>query len=393
MAKPEGSLYRVLEKPPWQRTLLERLSDLRPGTTRVAYLYEEAEPGTFRYRCYNMAQALNRHSKKISASYFFLHDLQSLDNLADFVDVLVLARVRFDSEVDRLVRRFRLRDKPILFDLDDHIFDLNSTALLVASLNQGLTRHGRIEKWTGVVGRIRQTLALVDGVLTTTGFLADQIRAHADVGVGVGVEVVPNFLNDEQWDYSARLRSEVVGPTADAPIIGYFSGSPSHNRDYQIAEDGLRWALEALPGATLRIAGYLDVPPSLKAFENRIARLPFMDFLGLQRAIAEVSINISPVQHNVFAHSKSELKYFEAAAVATPTIASPAPVFTEVIRHGHNGFLADADQWPAVIEKALGASAKEKSAMQRSALEHVERHYTSQAIAPSIERALLKLSS
>ncbi len=389
MARAVASPYRVLDAPPWQRTLLERLADLKPGTTRVAYLYEEAEPGTFRYRCYNMAQALNRHSKKISASYFFLHDLQSLDNLADFVDVLVLARVRFDSEVDRLVRRFRLDNKTILFDLDDHIFDLNSTALLVASLNQGLTRHGRIEKWTGVVGRIRQSLALVDGVLTTTEFLANQIRGHVEVGV----EVVPNFLNDEQWEYSSTLRREVEKPSTDAPIIGYFSGSPSHNRDYQIAEDGLRWALESIPGARLRIAGYLDIPPSLTRFQHRIERLPFMDFLGLQRAIAEVSVNISPVQHNVFAHSKSELKYFEAAAVGTVTIASPAPVFQHIIEHGKNGYLADADQWPAVLESALGASASVRKSVQRAALDQVEHHYTSKAMASQIEKALLKLSS
>jgi glycosyltransferase involved in cell wall biosynthesis len=374
---------------PWQRSLIDRLADLRDGTIRVGYLYEEAEPGTFRYRCYNMAQAINGTSTKYSASYFFLHDLQSVDNLAHFVDVLVLVRVRFDSEVDRLVRKFRLASKPVLFDLDDHIFDLNSTALLVASLNQGLTRHGRIEKWTGVVGRIRQSVALVDGVLTTTDFLAGQLRDSFDLPV----EVVPNFLNNEQWEYSAQLRSEVSKPSEGAPVIGYFSGSPSHNRDYQIAEDGLLAVLNEFPEARLRIAGYLDVPDSLAGFSDRIDWLPFMDFLGLQRAIAEVTLNISPVQHNVFAHSKSELKYFEAAAVATPTIASPAPTFTSVIEHGSNGYLADAAEWPEVFRMALETSAKDLAALNTAALNHVESNYTAKAVAPRIEAALQKLSS
>jgi glycosyltransferase involved in cell wall biosynthesis len=384
-----SSPYRVLERMPWQRSLIDRLADLREGTIRVGYLYEEAEPGTFRYRCYNMAQAINGSSRKYSASYFFLHDLQSVDNLADFVDVLVLVRVRFDSEVDRLVRRFRLAKKPVLFDLDDHIFDLNSVALLVASLNQGLTRHGRIEKWTGVVGRIRQSVALVDGVLTTTEFLAGQLRNSFDLPV----EVVPNFLNDEQWEYSARLRDEVSKPSNEAPVIGYFSGSPSHNRDYQIAEDGLLAVLNEFPDSRLRIAGYLDVPQSLKGFSHRVDRLPFMDFLGLQRAIAEVTLNISPVQHNVFAHSKSELKHFEAAAVATPTIASPAPTFTSVIDHGSNGYLADAAEWPEVFRMALDTSAKDLATLNNTALNHVDANYTANAVAPRIEAALQKLSS
>jgi glycosyltransferase involved in cell wall biosynthesis len=387
MAKKARTPYQVLDSMPWQRSLIERLGDLREGTTRVGYLYEEAEPGTFRYRCYNMAQALNDHSKKYSASYFFLHDLQSVDNLADFIDVLVLVRVRFDSEVDRLVRKFRLANKPILFDLDDHIFDLNSTALLVASLNQGLTRHGRIEKWTGVVGRIRQSVALVDGVITTTEFLADQLRQSFDLPVAV----VPNFLNREQWDYSATLRKENVSP--ETPVIGYFSGSPSHNRDYQIAEDGLRAVLEEYPDSRLRIAGYLDVPDSLQPYSNRIDRLPFMDFLGLQRAIAEVSVNISPVQHNVFAHSKSELKYFEAAAVGTPTVASPAPTFQSVIDHGVNGYLADAAEWPEVFRMVLDESTRQQSAVAKKALATVESNYTGTAVAPRIEQALSQLSS
>jgi glycosyltransferase involved in cell wall biosynthesis len=207
------------------------------------------------------------------------------------------------------------------------------------------------------------------------------------------VEVVPNFLNNEQWEYSSQLRTEVSKPPVEAPVIGYFSGSPSHNRDYQIAEDGLLAVLNEYPSARLRIAGYLDVPDSLAGFSDRIDRLPFMDFLGLQRAIAEVTLNISPVQHNVFAHSKSELKYFEAAVVNTPTVASPAPTFSSVIDHGSNGYLADAAEWPEVFRLALESPAKDSAALNTAALAHVESTYTAHAVATRIEAALQKLSS
>jgi len=374
---------------PWERPLLERLALLKEGTLRVAYVYERAEPGTFRYRCYNMAQAINEHSTKFSASYFFLHDLHSLDSLTDFADVLVLVRVRFDADVDRLIRRFRLQSKPVLYDLDDHIFDLEATPLLVSSLNQGLSRYGRIEKWVGVVGRIRHSLERVDGITTTTHFLADQLRQSFDLPVAV----IPNFLNTEQLSYSETVRSSVRQPPRDAPIIGYFSGSASHNRDYQIAEDGLRVVLEQYPHARLRIAGYLDVPESLAAYTDRIDRLPFMDFLQLQRAIGEVTINLSPVQHNVFAHSKSELKYFEAAAVGVVTVASPSPVFVETIRHGENGFLADAASWPEVLMEATAMTPDARQAMIDKAEAHVKKNYTGAAVADTIERSLSRLSS
>jgi Glycosyltransferase len=117
-----------------------------------------------------------------------------------------------------------------------------------------------------------------------------------------------------------------------------------------------------------------------------------MDFLGLQRAIAEVTLNLSPIQHNVFAHSKSELKYFEAAAVGVPTVASPAPVFTRTISHESNGYLADAAEWPNMLLGAL-ADGKGRETVANQALEHVGAHYTRAAVAPKIAEVLAKLGS
>jgi glycosyltransferase involved in cell wall biosynthesis len=381
--------YRVLDQMPWEKTLIERLSVLKPGTTRIAYVYERAEAGTFRYRCYNMAQAINTHDKGMTASYFFLQDLLAIDRLADYADVLVLVRVRYDADVERLIRTFRLAKKPVLYDIDDNIFTLEATPLLVSSLDQGLTRFGRIEKWVGVVGRIRHSLQEVDGIITTTDFLADQLRDQFDVPV----TVVPNFLNLEQWQYSATLRQQPTPPPDDAPIIGYFSGSASHNRDYQIAEEGLRHILTVFPKATLRIAGYLEPPASLDPYTNRIERLPFMDFLGLQKAISEVSLNLSPLQHNAFSYSKSELKYFEAAAAGVLTVASPAPVFTQAIVHNENGYLAHGVDWPEVLEEALTAPAHIRAQRVQSAVDHVTNHYTPVVMAPQIVAALRQLSS
>ena len=381
--------YQVLDQMPWERPLTARLADLRPGTLRVAYVYERAEPGTFRYRCYNMAQAINQADTDMSASYFFLQDLLAIDRLSDYADVLVLVRVRYDSDVERLIRAFRLAKKPVLYDIDDHIFTLEATPLLVASLDQGLTRFGRIEKWVGVVGRIRHSLQEVDGIITTTDFLADKLREQ----FSVPVSVIPNFLNTEQWEYSQHLRDTRVAPAPDAPVIGYFSGSASHNRDYQIAEEGLAHVLEHYPHARLRIAGYLEAPASLQRFGDRIDRLPFMDFLGLQKAISEVSLNLSPLQHNAFSYSKSELKYFEAAAAGVLTVASPAPVFADAITHNHNGYLADGLSWPEVLEQALEATPDQVTERTQAALAHVEATYTPAAQSVHIRDTIRQLSS
>jgi glycosyltransferase involved in cell wall biosynthesis len=384
-----NTAYQVLHTMPWEKPLTRRLKDLRPGTLRVAYVYERAEPGTFRYRCYNMAQAINQANSDMSASYFFLQDLLAIDRLSDYADILVLVRVRYDSDVERLVRSFRLANKPVLYDIDDHIFTLEATPLLVASLDQGLTRFGRVEKWVGVVGRIRHSLQEVDGIITTTNFLADKLREQ----FSVPVSVIPNFLNTEQWEYSETLRATRVPPPQDAPIIGYFSGSSSHNRDYQIAEEGLTHVLRRYPAARLRIAGYLEPPASLHPFAHRIDRLPFMDFLGLQKAISDVSLNLSPLQHNAFSYSKSELKYFEAAAAGVLTVASPAPVFSSAITHNTNGYLADGLSWPDVLEEALSTPPELVLTRAQAALDHVAATYTPNAQSSHIRKTIRELSS
>ena len=64
--------------------------------------------------------------------------------------------------------------------------------------------------------------------------------------------------------------------------------------------------------------------------------------MNLQRLIAEVEINISPLQNNLFTNCKSELKYFEAAIAGTITVATPTYAFSRAIVDGENGFLAKA---------------------------------------------------
>ena len=80
-----------------------------------------------------------------------------------------------------------------------------------------------------------------------------------------------------------------------------------------------------------------------------------MDFLELQRSIAEVEVNIAPLQHHPFTSCKSELKYFEAAAVGTWTVASATPAFADAIDDGRTGRLARAHEWDDALAEAVDA--------------------------------------
>ena len=81
----------------------------------------------------------------------------------------------------------------------------------------------------------------------------------------------------------------------------------------------------------LRVVGCLEPGQELTKYRDRIEMFPLQDFLNLQRYVAQVEINIAPLQDNVFTNCKSELKFFEAAICGTLTLASPTFCFRNAI--------------------------------------------------------------
>ncbi len=337
---------------PWHIPLPERLRTLARGRQRVAYFYELADNSTFRYRIYNMAHVLNAGGTDISSSYFFLADMHRLDEIADIADLLVICRTRYDHRVNHLVSAFRKRRKRVLFDTDDLVFDTDYTHLLVKTLDLDINNPQVWNDWYAYVGRLGATLKLCDGAVTTTEYLAGKIREFANVPV----EIVPNFINPEQLTLSDEIFEAKRGMSVldnERIHLGYFSGSPSHNRDFALVAPALETALEDDDRLALAVVGYIEPGPEFKRFGDRVTKFPFHDYVNLQRLIGSVEFNLMPLQHNVFTHCKSELKYFEAAVVGTQSIASPTHTYARAIEHGNNGYLAQVHQWLDAIKQAV----------------------------------------
>lgn len=337
---------------PWHLPVQERLRRLAAGTKRVAYFYERADNSTFRYRIYNMAQVLNDGTGEVSAAYFFMNDLSRLTHIADLADVLVICRTRYDQQVSHLINAFRARHKPVLFDTDDFVFDTDYVHLLVESLALDVTNPQVWNDWFAYIGRLGATLKQCDGAITTTETLASRIRDFA----GCPVHIVPNFMNREQLAMSERVIGAKQGrePGAGGLVhFGYFSGSPSHTRDFALVAPALEELLERDERVGVVVAGYIEAGQRLERFGKRVQTYPFHDYVNLQRLIGAVEFNLMPLQFNAFTNCKSELKYFEAAAVGTLSIASPSDVYARAIRHGDTGYVARSGVWMDVLTLAL----------------------------------------
>lgn len=372
---------------PWLLPLGERLRQLLRGERRVAYYYEAPNNSTFRYRAYNMAQVLNGDPQAgCSAGWFHRDDLGQAQAIADGAQVLVLCRSGWEPALGELIAQFRRRGKPVLFDIDDLVFDTRYVPLLVAALGLD-SRDPRVwDDWFGMVARMGATLRACDGGITTNDFLAERMREFG----GQPVAVVPNFMNREQLAISDRLWAEKRAPGAvgdDRPVLAYFSGSPSHRLDFAIVAPALEALLERRPELRVMTVGYLEPEPAWSRFGDRVLRAPFTDWVNLQRLVASVEVNLMPLQASVFADCKSPLKFFEAAAVGTVSVASPTANHVDCIVDGHNGLLSRAHEWERRLAGLLDA-AGDRAAMAARARELAMQRFACTTQAPAIRQAL-----
>lgn len=329
---------------PWNASFDARLMSLSRGARRVAYFYETPDNSTFRYRVYNMIEVLLHPGNGISAAYFCGNEVDRLREVVEMADVLVICRARYTDKLNRVVTHARNKGKRVYFDIDDLVFDLEYVHLILETLDQDLTHPGAWDHWFAYVGRLGATLRLCDAVITTNDYLAAQIRDYAHKPT----HVIPNFLNQRQLEISRRIYQEKVKrgfERTEKIHLGYFSGTPTHNRDFEIVTSALARLLDEDPRIMIRVVGFMDLGPSLQRHASRIEFYGLHDFVNLQRLLGFVEVNLIPLQDNTFTNCKSELKYFEAAIVGTLSVASPVYSYARAIRDGDNGYLATTTEW------------------------------------------------
>ena len=323
------------------------------GSPRAAYFYEIPDTSSFRYRAYNVWQSLAAEPRGgPSAAWFHCDDLDRIERVIDRCDVLILCRVHYTDLINRMISRARARGRRVLFDVDDLVFDVGCAHIIMDSLGVELSNDAW-RYWFGQISQIGVTMSLCDAVVVTNPYLA----VRAERLLGKPTRVIPNYLNREQMEASAEIwkAKERCGWGRDGRIhLGYFSGTATHERDFALIDGPLARLMDDDERLILRVVGFLDgVGPELERHRARIESIPFQDFVNLQREIGRVEVNLVPLQDNLFSNCKSELKWFEAAAVGAVTVAAPTYAFRHVIEHGINGWLAPAYAWEKILREVI----------------------------------------
>lgn len=289
-----------------------------------------------RYRVYNVAAALESRGIRTRVEPFA--------NLACVVEqrlrpnAVVLFRAPYEelfavAPFLEYARRNRIRT---IFDVDDLVF--NPDVVPHVDAFRYLSPAEQVQYMDGV-HKYRRMLLECDVATVTTPYLADEVRK-----LGKPCHIVPNSLNAEQLAVADALLSR---PRDERPYvrIGYFSGTRTHQKDFAQAEPALLRLFDEFPNVRLLVAGYLDLGDAWKRFADRIDVRGFEPYQDMLRTLASCDINIAPLEMgNPFCESKSELKFFEAAVVEVPTVASATRAYRDAIDDGVTGFLAADDE-------------------------------------------------
>ncbi len=351
---------------------------------KILYVVEDRCSAQFRYRVKNVIECLD-DSKKWSAEWV---TCEKIDNIAveSYEFFVILRQTAKDDVLLNFIDKVHRAGKKVFYDLDDLIFDYRDLPLLMSSTNSK-----NVFYWIGYFWGIRRIAKKVDGFIVTNDFLAKKIRRSFDKSV----RVIRNSLNDEQirvsnkWIEKKKDKNElekVVDNKSRQFKIGYFSGSPTHVKDFRLIEAELARFLQLHEDAVMKVVGYMEFSGEMKKMieGGRVEVIGVVDYLRLQGLISKVDVNIAPLEINDFTNCKSELKFFEAAAVETVTIASPTYTFKKAIDNGENGFLAKPGEWYDKLE-FLYDNPEERQKIAKAARVYALEHYHGKKFLKEVE--------
>ncbi len=119
----------------------------------------------------------------------------------------------------------------------------------------------------------------------------------------------------------------------------YPSGTDTHNHDFSFISLALHRVMKKYPQVHLSFIGTTQSPRQFLYFKERIKIYPLLPFEEMLEILSEKDILLVPLHKNIFNDGKSAIKYIEAGAVGTATIATATDEFKDAIRDGENGFL------------------------------------------------------
>lgn len=291
---------------------------------------------------------------------------------------LVFYRCSEVNKVSALTEQARKAGIAVYYNIDDLIFNYER----ISGIH--FLKGSEYRNFEETTKNIHQCMELCDGYFTSTETLASEIRKEFP---GKPVVINRNCASMEMQILSHDAL-EQVEKDADKIYIGYFSGSKTHDQDYEVAEEALQYVMEKYPQVYIKLVGIMS-EGKLKQLKNRVEKIPFMEWQKLPGVTAGIDINLMPLEDSIFHCCKSENKWMEAALVKVPSVMSRNQEMEKVIENGKTAWLcSNTQEWIEALENLI-TDAKARKIMGENAYQAVMENYVTQNTGKDAREELL----
>lgn len=298
-------------------------------------------PHPWRYRVTHQREQLEAYNYSTDEVYYQNLKLEQVSNYRAFV----IFRCPYTEVLGAFVQKAKELNKKVIYDIDDLVIDTKYTNLI--EYVQSMSAEDKAAYDANVMN-MQRMLKNCDFALTSTSCLAEELRSYLS-----NVYINRNTASEEMVQLSEEALKNVQ-KNKSVVKIGYFSGSITHNEDFELIRPVILKVLEKYQNVELYLAGELDLPVELQKFHGKIKKLPFVDWRRLPAIISEMDINLAPLKDTIFNRAKSENKWVEAALVKVVTVASDVGAFKECIETGRTGILCKTEEeWEAALENLI----------------------------------------
>lgn len=321
-----------------------------PSLPKVVLVSGEPEtPQGHTYRIIRLAAAL---AHDYDVSIVLKPEIPASSDILRTADVLWIWRMEWTPELGEAMEAVKNRGGHIIFDVDDLLIDpAFCTPRYIDAIRYLEVTSAEVARYAE---KIRRVMDGADMAVAPTEPLASHM----------GLLGKPNWVLPNGFDHALRHRAVTAraqweaSRTDDFVRIGYAAGTYTHQADLAVAESALVAILSRYPQVRLVLFQStinLEEFPALEALEAQVEWRAKVSLEQVPDELARFDINIAPLEvENPFCRCKSELKFFEAALVGVPTVASPTEPFAAAIRHGETGFLApDTTAWEETLARLV----------------------------------------
>jgi len=263
---------------------------------------------------------------------------KNLDGLSEILDKAQVFVIQRDFPVDYkfylyLSEKSQKNNIPIVYDLDDDLFNLPTT------------HPNRLSNsYTNALIPMMEAALSADYVTVSTNFMKKTLSA-----LNKNIFVFSNYLDDKIWDFTPpKIKNN------DQKITLGYMGGASHKPDIESIVNVLINLIQEYPNK-LKLHFYgLKPPDILMNYPNTIwTPIKTYQYENFAQDFQKIDVDffIAPLRDNNFNKCKSGIKFFEYSAVGAPGVFSRLEPYEGIINDGENGFLASSEEeWNEKIQ-------------------------------------------